>query len=186
MLEVLREATKDVHEALHVHPLLLPLTKKSLTAEQYHRALQGFSIAYHMLERGRENNYLTDIPDSPILDWLECDFRRHNVSVLNMNTAQPFLINSVSAEFGYLYVKQGSTLGGQVISRNLHHALGLVPGEDNSFFFGYGVNTGPQWKSFITRLENQPDLDEGQIVDAAMNTFETIQQSCNAVWEHYE
>jgi heme oxygenase len=48
---------------------------------------------------------------------------------------------------GCLYVAEGATLGGQVISRHLA-TLGIGPENGGLFFHGYGTRTGAMWKSF--------------------------------------
>ena len=52
-----------------------------------------------------------------------------------------------AAAIGALYVLEGATLGGQVISRHLK-SLGLEPGQGASFFNAYGPRTGDMWKAF--------------------------------------
>lgn len=48
---------------------------------------------------------------------------------------------------GCLYVLEGATLGGQVISAHLAK-LGIGPENGGRFFNGYGKRTGEMWKSF--------------------------------------
>ena len=48
---------------------------------------------------------------------------------------------------GCLYVLEGATLGGQIISRHLAK-LEIGPDNGGLFFHGYGAQTGPMWKSF--------------------------------------
>ena len=48
---------------------------------------------------------------------------------------------------GCMYVVEGATLGGQVISRHLAK-LGIGPNNGGCFFNGYGTRTGEMWKSF--------------------------------------
>jgi heme oxygenase len=56
---------------------------------------------------------------------------------------------------GFLYVLEGSTLGGRVIDKQLR-VRGLSP-EGLSFFQGYGEATGPRWKAFCAVLERADD-----------------------------
>ena len=80
---------------------------------------------------------------------------------------------------GYLYTKQGSTLGGHVISKHLERQLALIPHLDQWFFAGYHDN-GAQWKQFIAMLETS-DLDETEVVAAAQQSFENICYFCDAM-----
>jgi heme oxygenase len=60
-----------------------------------------------------------------------------------------------------LYVIEGATLGGRIITRQLQTQLGLKPESGGAFFDGYGAQTGPYWKAFCTMLTNNADQDDG-------------------------
>jgi len=47
-------------------------------------------------------------------------------------------LDELSRAFGYLYVAEGSTLGGQVISKHVGNLLGIGIGMGAAFFNGYG------------------------------------------------
>lgn len=72
---------------------------------------------------------------------------------------------------GAMYVLEGSTLGGQVLARQLAKA-GLDLGR---FFTGAGPLTGPRWKSFCHLLTTTitPDQEE-EVVQSAIVTFQTL------------
>jgi len=95
-------------------------------------------------------------------------------------------ILSVAEAFGCLYVLEGSTLGGQIISRQLGAKLGLTPENGGAFFSSYGPRVGQMWKVFSERLElfcsGHPECQE-EIVQAALATFEyfTRQLACNKI-----
>jgi len=81
---------------------------------------------------------------------------------------------------GCLYVMEGATLGGQVISRHLAK-LGIGPGNGGLFFNGYGEKTGAMWKSFQVSATHYCVV-EGQIAEAvegARWTFEKFRDSMN-------
>jgi heme oxygenase len=99
----------------------------------------------------------------------------------------PTLADS-GALIGTLYVIEGATLGGKVISRHLKDSLGLGPTSGAHFFNGYGntVTTRNNWLTFcdfadsigtsqelqasaklaaihiFERIENQPDVLHGR------------------------
>lgn len=62
-------------------------------------------------------------------------------------TGQPLNLPNVDFALGCLYVVEGATLGGQIISRHLA-TLGIGPENGGLFFHGYGPQTGQMWKSF--------------------------------------
>jgi heme oxygenase len=73
---------------------------------------------------------------------------------------------------GGLYVTEGATLGGQVISRQLEQMLGLSARRGTAFFSSYGIRVGPMWRSFCTTLQSQtPQESEDMVVQAARETF---------------
>jgi len=77
---------------------------------------------------------------------------------------------------GCLYVVEGSTLGGQVITRQLLKSLGLTAENGVAFFNGYGAETGLRWKAFGAWLEEgaaQLDHDDA-IIAGANETFRTL------------
>jgi heme oxygenase len=79
---------------------------------------------------------------------------------------------------GCLYVLEGATLGGQVISRHLAK-LGIVPENGGLFFNGYGAKTGQMWKSFQSSATTYC-VTEDQIAEAvngAKWTFEQFRES---------
>lgn len=72
---------------------------------------------------------------------------------------------------GAMYVVEGSTLGGQVLARQLAKA-GLDLGR---YFTGYGALTGPRWKSFCQLLgQAATPATEAAIVESAGATFQRL------------
>lgn len=72
---------------------------------------------------------------------------------------------------GAMYVLEGSTLGGQVLARQLAKA-----GIDlRHYFTGYGELTGPRWKTFCQLLAAAATpADETKIVESAIHTFQQL------------
>ncbi len=79
-------------------------------------------------------------------------------------------IRDVPGAFGALYVLEGSTLGGRMISRMLkeNRQLQLQPAHTR-FFEGYQKETGEKWKSFLEALNRQTDV--APIIETANQTF---------------
>lgn len=97
--------------------------------------------------------------------------------ILNIKTTEE-LPNLDSGEriFGSLYVIEGSTLGGQVISRHLKQNLEIDETNGAAFFSGYGRNTGMMWKAFGEAITNFAENSENQdeIIAGANETFEKL------------
>jgi heme oxygenase len=79
-------------------------------------------------------------------------------------------LTTLPMALGSMYVLEGATLGGQVVSRHLARTLGPTAGI--SFFDSYGPEVGPMWRRFGEALTAHagPETDE-TIVDSARETF---------------
>lgn len=83
-------------------------------------------------------------------------------------------VSNVLQAFGVMYVMEGSTLGGQIITRMLRDNRNIKVSKNGlSFFEGYKENTLTMWKSFTSRLDNSFQTDEqvNEIVSTAKETF---------------
>ncbi|MBB5397203.1 biliverdin-producing heme oxygenase [Mucilaginibacter sp. AK015] len=77
-------------------------------------------------------------------------------------------IHSHLQALGALYVIEGSTLGGKIISKMIQQQLGTDMGL--SFFAGYGDKTDEMWASFKNVLDTQCHTPEQEaVVTAAAN-----------------
>jgi len=74
---------------------------------------------------------------------------------------------------GVLYVLEGSSLGGQLILRELGPKLNIGPDWAGRFYNGYGKKTGGMWRSFLLALESASRRPEAAsaIESAALATF---------------
>ena len=54
----------------------------------------------------------------------------------------------MSQALGCLYVLEGATLGGQIISRQLEERLAIDAGHGGRFFASYGAAVGEMWQAF--------------------------------------
>ena len=82
-----------------------------------------------------------------------------------------FITNNLEA-IGALYVMEGSTLGGQIISKMINHQLGLekIPLD---FFNGYKNDTILMWQNFKIAMDQLKlnEREENIIIRSANNTF---------------
>jgi heme oxygenase len=83
----------------------------------------------------------------------------------------PAIDNHLQA-FGALYVMEGSTLGGQIISQMIAKQLGIQE-KGLSFFQSYGKDISTMWATFKLTLDKQAnnEADEERIIAAADDTF---------------
>jgi len=91
-------------------------------------------------------------------------------------------LGSAAQVLGCLYVLEGATLGGQVISRHLRKTLGIGPETGGRFFQGYGEQTGAHFRAFsaslvaFAREHGQKD----SMVQSAIATFRALREFCHA------
>jgi heme oxygenase len=86
--------------------------------------------------------------------------------------ALPAIQNNLQA-YGALYVIEGSTLGGKIISKMMAQQLQITDGRGLTFFSGYGNNTETMWDTFKQQLDGQTQTtqQEAEVIDAANQTF---------------
>ena len=176
ILQRLRRETQAQHEAVEANPFNQALAAGTVTAADaawFLKKLFGFVLP---LEEGI--NRL-----GPVLDpgWELYTRRRaylipfdlqdllgHSALPLPLCPVLPPLATPAQA-LGVLYVLEGSTLGGQVIARQLEKA-GL--GAAKRYFTAYGAHTGPRWQATCRLLtEAATPENEDEIVASATRTF---------------
>jgi heme oxygenase len=85
-------------------------------------------------------------------------------------------LGSVSEALGCLYVLEGSTLGGRIITGHIKKVLPLDEKRGCSFFNSYGSDVGRMWSSFLRALslhcERHGEIDA--VVNAACQTFSAL------------
>jgi heme oxygenase len=84
-------------------------------------------------------------------------------------------VSSWPSALGYFYVMEGSTLGGQVLSRHFRTSLHLA--DDNmTFLAAYRAETGVMWKQMLDVLEDglAEATSEAAITRTAGDTFDVL------------
>lgn len=107
-------------------------------------------------------------------DLVDLGDARAAVAALPACDALPSL-GSLDEAWGCLYVLEGSTLGGQVLQRQLAPRLGLSPHHGLRYFAGHGARTAERWKELGASLERYAaaGCDRDAVVRGARQTFET-------------
>ncbi len=184
ILKHLKMATRERHAALEGQ---LPLLDPLLSHENYRLLLGRFFGYYAPLE--------TRLLALPWPDEIGFDYSgRHKTPRLAQDlialgeTPETLAqlprcqdlpeVVTLSNQLGCLYVIEGATLGGQIITRHLQATLGLTPETGAAFFNGYGAQTGAQWQTFCTMLTDLAERTGGdeEIIATANRTFETLGQ----------
>jgi heme oxygenase len=81
-------------------------------------------------------------------------------------------ITSYPSSLGALYVLEGSTLGGRIITGMIARQLGMNTDNGFSFFNAYGEETTAMWDNFKLLLDSPwTDEEKEEITAAASGTF---------------
>ncbi len=174
----LRDETRPQHEAIE-HAL--DLMSEQMTAEGYRYRLERLYGYYQPLE---QRLFAFDgWPAALELEarrktpLLELDLRALGVSPEAVPRCEDLPdLRGLPQAFGCLYVMEGATLGGQLITRHIERLLGLGPRNGGRFFRSYGDEVGPRWKAFRAVLGSyatSPQLEDA-VVEAAAETFDKL------------
>ena len=180
ILDLLRERTRASHDRAEA---TLPLMDPALDRARYREILAGFWGFHAALEpRLRAVAELRELgldARRRKLPLLERDLRALGEDPAGLAMAYEVPeVDGVAAALGCMYVLEGATLGGRVISRHLD-TLGLRPDTGGAFFAGYGDETGAMWKEFSAVIGAYADAHPAstdRIVDAADQTFTLLER----------
>ena len=195
LLSRLRLETRDEHEAVEQ---VLDLMSESLTRQIYCQRLEQFYGFYAPLERAlqaRTQSLVDKAGKFPLSDasfaalavrldktaHLQQDLHRLGVPTHALPLCRDLPSLSSQAELlGCMYVMEGATLGGRMITQHVRATLGVTPMTGGSFFDGYGDDTARMWQGMRQLLVSaSSDTEtENAIVINAIATFASLLRWC--------
>jgi heme oxygenase len=166
----LREATADIHEALHRAAPFAAIADGTVTRNSYGETL----VMLHRYHRSLAPLCLAgaqalDAPELGAAHQARIARLEDDLDALEITPLHALPCEMAGPDFcaGVLYTVQGSTLGGKVIHRQLE---GLLPdGAGRSFFKGV-LDDGPNWQLLCARLE-EPCRPVDRLVAGAQHGF---------------
>ena len=176
----LREATGDAHRALEDE---LDLLRPPLSRERFAAVIAGF-LGFHAVW---EPALQRDSAFSDILvgrSRLECarsdlialGLTREAVAALPLCAEAARPTRTFGGVVGSLYVMEGSTLGGKVITRALAQAPWL-PVSGLTYFDPYGDATGEMWRRFKQQARQlRPEPAWSEVEAGALDTFNILRR----------
>jgi heme oxygenase len=179
ILQRLREETRQEHQSLEKK--LIPYIKSINSNDSYARLLQMFYSYYQPVEKAI-NSQLDELDIKDLHERRKSEAIEEDMSVLGVkkeDVPADFApeIDSKLRALGALYVLEGSTLGGKVITEIIAKNNPEFSHNAFHFFNAYGEKTMEKWKSFQQSLDNytevQGNIDE--IVTGAANTFSSLE-----------
>jgi heme oxygenase (biliverdin-IX-beta and delta-forming) len=174
-IQRLKQQTENEHRAVEA---AFPLMHEELNVTQYIGCLlqmYGMVSAWEeeslkvapdwirpqLVARKRKNMLERD------LAWFGAESRDTVRPVLPEMKDQPSLL-------GAMYVMEGSTLGGQLIARQLQKTLHLSEGNGDAYFRGHGDQTGAMWREFCEVLKMRvTEAETESVVRSAKAMFVT-------------
>lgn len=181
ILYKLRASTNEIHKRLEESTLLSKISRQSLKVDEYCSVLNKFygfiaPCEQDLVSINSLEHYLPDFKRRLKTKLIQKDFNSILLSE-DKNDISPCPnypeIKTLNQAFGYLYVMEGSTLGGKIISENVRKTLGLSTETGVAYFNSYGEERGAMWKNFISYLSRYSDNQkkEMEIIYAATDTF---------------
>jgi heme oxygenase len=175
----LKDETRDVHESLERD---LNLFHPDFTLERYRGIVERFYGFYQPWEDALKPLLAEHLPDfaeprTKLPKLLE------DLAYLGSDPAKVAVCNALPDcrqwpdVLGGLYVTEGATLGGQIISRHLEQMLGLSARRGAAFFSSYGLQVGAMWRAFCGTLQARTPVEkEDTVIEAARQTFVSMHE----------
>lgn len=184
ILAKLKEQTAEQHQRLEIK---LDILARLSSPQGYKSLLEQFYGFYRPLEihlgsvmclPGSLSNF-TARRKTPLLekDLLFLDLSERDLAELPQCQKLP-TVESEAQAFGCLYVLEGATLGGQIISKYVADKLGYERERGATFFKSYGAEVRAMWCGFVQALREYAtahDADD-EVVAAAVDTFDKFDQ----------
>jgi len=175
ILTRLRQETRPYHDALEQNRFNQELSAGHVSVEatgQFLGKLYGFLAPYEEQLRRHQAEFSAEweLPARYRTPLLLADLATISAELPPLCPALPPL-HTRAQLLGAMCVLEGSTLGGQVITRQLAKAgIPLL-----RYFGGYGELTGPRWKAFCRLLtEESAHLSHAEISQSAVRTFQLL------------
>jgi heme oxygenase (biliverdin-IX-beta and delta-forming) len=193
ILKRLRLETQDEHHAVE---RVLGVMDATFTREAYRLRLEQFYGFYSPLEaalqtrcnlphacgEGANLHLAMLLPRLNKTSLLRQDLSKLGVTTEDLPHCTEFPPIRTHAEvLGCLYVLEGATLGGQMITRHIQATLGIMPTTGGRFFEGYAQDTAKMWQT-MRQLLVSCALDaqtENKIVASAKATFSALYHWCD-------
>jgi heme oxygenase (biliverdin-IX-beta and delta-forming) len=193
ILSRLRSETRGEHNLVEQ---ALDLMSPSLSINDYRFRLEKFYGFYAPLEMALlmqldKSNPFSIQPFATIQDEKSVRNRLQKAASLKRDLAQfnrsegelPICrqlpsLDTQAQMLGCLYVVEGATLGGRLITKHIQNTLGIHPTTGGSFFHGYGQDTAMMWQGMRQLLINGAHNRnaENNIIANAIATFVSLRR----------
>jgi heme oxygenase (biliverdin-IX-beta and delta-forming) len=186
MLKRLRSETQELHRRIETNPLHQAIVNGSITKLSYQRLLERMYGVHSCFEaEARQRNdwkqYQFDFDRHRRLHLLHLDLTALGVNPSSAQLPQPFLpLQTADFHFllGYFYVLEGSTLGGQILSKLVLKHLGLTPSSGAAYLYADGPLTADRWRSCQSLLSQAGEFPQqaDSILAGARDAFTRLDE----------
>jgi heme oxygenase (biliverdin-IX-beta and delta-forming) len=187
LMPYLKRKTADLHRDIEA---AFPLLRSELSVQRYRDFLILMYSFYVPLERMFDNFTGHGTAGLCLKQRQKTDLLRADLKSLGMTALDIMGIPvdsslsgpcSLEELIGVLYVVEGSTLGGQVISRLLKKRLSLT-GDQLHFFDSYGDQTAEMWHRFGALAEQLIDPSRFEnVLENSRSTFISMTRSIQSL-----
>lgn len=176
----LKDETTNLHDKIEQTFLFKKILQQEITLSDYQLLIQkiyGFITPCEaIIDSLTCKSVIENRKKTP---WLEHDL--HTLKILTAGDDELLrcldlpILSEPEHVLGYLYVIEGATLGGQVITKMLKIQLQITVDKGGRFFHGYGDKTKMMWNKFCSHLCSINDVkQQNMIIHAAINTFDRL------------
>lgn len=189
-MERLKSETAHYHRQVEQNPYAKAIMDKTITMDQYIAYLKKFYGFLKPLEdqavqlpfwektgldiavRGKANLLEQDL--------MNLGLGRGQIEQIPLCDQLPDISTSAGL-FGYLYVIEGSTNGGQIMTKRLSQFLPIEADHGLQYFNAYGTETRTRWSEFMQMLQKSINTqgDHDIMVDTASETFRLLDHWIN-------
>lgn len=183
VMAMLKSGTAAQHQNVEN---LMPFFREQFSLQDYTQTLAAFLGFFEPVEQALRDATDWAAVGIDIQQRSRAHLLRNDLQALGLSAAEiaslprasslPPMDNLESA-LGCLYVLEGSTLGGQVIGRELARRFGIDASTGASFFLSHGSGVGDMWREFcfvVRRHAGQPDSRQ-LAIEAAKQTFASLE-----------
>lgn len=175
--------TKPLHDRIEMTPIAKLMAEGKVSPEHYahylnillgiHTALETKALTF----KDKWKKYGISIEKRCRTSLLKRDLALLNYDI-NIQNILPCNNWSFAKVVGGMYVLEGSTMGGQILSKRLDYLKAI------HYFEGYGKNTMKNWEDFSLFINNYAQENpeqHTQIVNGATTLYETVEKGMKSI-----
>lgn len=182
-LQTIKKSTADLHVLLESNPLLLAITMPGITLHQYYCYLILMKKIAAVYEKvipprltgifsGGEQRKASQL----IAEDVECIRHVPPQTFVLKDYTLPIEQMTIPFALGFMYVMEGSKLGGKVIFKHIQRSLGFSENRGAKYLADYGVNSIALWKEFLSKFSGYVAENdcEAEAIEGARYAFKSI------------